>query len=60
MAVTDRLARAAAYMTLDGVCFQPAFRNQSLSLDLGGPPAIRQVDPGGTTIRRGSYAKKAK
>ena len=43
LAVTDRLAREAAYMTLAEVCFQLAFRKQSLSPELGRPDLYQQA-----------------
>jgi len=42
LAVTDRPAREAAYMTLAEVCFQLAFRKQSLSPELGQPDLFQQ------------------
>jgi hypothetical protein len=43
LAVTDRETREAAYMTLAEVCFQLAFRKQSLSPELGRPDLYQQA-----------------
>ena len=43
LAVTDRLAREAAYMTLAEVCFQLVSRKQSLSPELGRPDLYQQA-----------------
>jgi hypothetical protein len=43
LAVTDSAARETAYMTLAEVCFQLAFRKQSLSPELGRPDLYQQA-----------------
>jgi tetratricopeptide (TPR) repeat protein len=43
LAVMDGLAREAAYMTLAEVCFQLAFRKQSLSPELGRPDLYQEA-----------------
>jgi len=51
MAVMDRAAREAAYMTLAEVCFQLAFRKQRLAPELGRPDLYQQ----GADAARGAH-----
>ena len=52
LAVTDGPARAAAYMTLAEVCFQLAFRKQSLSPELGRPDLYLQAAEAARSARK--------
>ena len=52
LAVTDGPAREAAYMTLAEVCFQLAFRKQSLSPELGRPDLYQQAADAARSARK--------
>jgi tetratricopeptide (TPR) repeat protein len=52
LAVTDRAAREAAYMTLAEVCFQLAFRKQILAPELGRPDLYGQAFEGALSAHK--------